>query len=66
MARINEQTPVAGPKRGEQNRSASSKRADVEEKPSAASVEEAHIGATEEQVTPTTPPSPTDDEPKQG
>ena len=25
-----------------------------------------HVGATEDQVTPTTPPNPNDDEPKQG
>ena len=30
------------------------------------SEDEAHIGATEDQVAPTTPPSPNDDEPKQG
>ena len=35
-------------------------------KPAVLSEEEAHIGATENQVTPTMPPSPSDDEPKQG
>jgi hypothetical protein len=31
-----------------------------------AAPEDKHIGALEEQVTPTTPPRPDDDEPKQG
>ena len=35
-------------------------------KPAVLSEDEAHIGATENQVTPTMPPSPSDDEPKQG
>lgn len=65
MAGLNErQKPAPGPSKGRDSRSVPESEKTRPEK--ALSEDEAHIGATEEQVTPTTPPSPNDDEPKQG